>query len=429
MMQKLKDSLWYFFVFTFSFQTAWIFRETFVEGEKWQYGTGLIFLSDIFLISLSVLVVIDWFLRKRQKKWSFDAIDVLFLSFVVWAWVSLLWAYDASFAFFSAFTLTKGFLVFLFVRYGGISLKKTCVVFLLVLTFHGVLGVGQWIYQYTPSVKILGIAEHDPKMYGTAVIKGEEHRWLRSYGGFHHPNIFGGFLVVGFFIALFLFLKERASYRSVYFLGSIFFLFTLFLTFSRVAFVSLFMGIGILLFRILFFQKKDVFLKNIPPMLFFQSLGLSLVCVMGVSFIVQEPLFERVSFQAIEREASVSERLEYTQQAFSIIQQRPFLGVGAGNFTVYTSNISWEKGDYIALFQPVHNIFLLVFSELGGIGFFLVTLLLLSIFQRGFLQWKIVAGVCLMGALPFLVFDHWLLTTHSGFLLLNMVLGFLSYKT
>ena len=429
MMQKLENSLWYLLVFFFSFQTVWIVWETFVEGEKWQYGTGLVYISDVFLVLLFVVISVRYFLEKSyQKKQNFDGIDALFFGFIFWSWASLLWAIDGVSSFFSALLLTKGSLVFFFVRSRGISLKKTSIVFFLALILHGALGIVQWTNQYVYEIKPLGIAQHDPGVYGTTVIKGDEHRWLRVYGGFPHPNIFGGFLGGAFFLALFLFFQEKREVRSVYFVMSLFFLFVLFLTFSRVSFVGIFLGGMVLFWGMLFFQKKDRFLKRIPSVLFFQSMVIMGVFVGIILYGLQEPLALRVSPEVIERESSASDRSIFIQQALSTIQQHPFLGVGVGNFTAYTAEVFWEDGDYIALFQPVHNIFLLVFSELGIVGFSLWTLFLIAVFWKGFSRYGFLGLGVGAFLIPFLFFDHWFFTTHSGFLLLGGLLGFLARK-
>ncbi len=76
----------------------------------------------------------------------------------------------------------------------------------------------------------------------------------------------------------------------------------------------------------------------------------------------------------------ITHRLELIDSSFKIIKSNFWIGVGANNFIpnlVKVSNTfinSWEL-------QPVHNIFLLVFTEFGFIGFTIFSLFLFSIYS------------------------------------------------
>jgi hypothetical protein len=66
--------------------------------------------------------------------------------------------------------------------------------------------------------------------------------------------------------------------------------------------------------------------------------------------------------------------------AKNVISQNSLFGIGSGQFVLemqrYSNNtlLDWQ-------FQPVHNIFILILSELGMIGFFLITWLAWKLFH------------------------------------------------
>jgi hypothetical protein len=65
---------------------------------------------------------------------------------------------------------------------------------------------------------------------------------------------------------------------------------------------------------------------------------------------------------------SIGDRIIYLETAYNSILAHPWLGLGAGQFVLHMqqySNLSLESWQ----FQPVHNVFLLIWAELGIFGF------------------------------------------------------------
>jgi hypothetical protein len=102
------------------------------------------------------------------------------------------------------------------------------------------------------------------------------------------------------------------------------------------------------------------------------------------------------------------------------------LGVGAGNYGLAVQNkfIGLSYNSY----QPVHNVYLLVCSEIGIIGFFSFCALF---FYFTYMRWKrgdtyeiavIVSILCLF------LFDHWWWSLHFGVLFLFLILGILGKR-
>ena len=75
-----------------------------------------------------------------------------------------------------------------------------------------------------------------------------------------------------------------------------------------------------------------------------------------------------------------TERLNLAKGALNVIVNNPFFGVGLNNSTIRLKEfITNPYGLYI--FQPVHNIYLLILTELGLIGFsiFLIALIAMMV--------------------------------------------------
>jgi O-antigen ligase len=115
--------------------------------------------------------------------------------------------------------------------------------------------------------------------------------------------------------------------------------------------------------------------------------------------------------------STVGERVGLSIIALKMIGENFFLGVGLGNFIgVIPNYLSGVSGPW--LLQPVHNIYLLFFSETGIIG--LVALLNLLWRKAAPKFYAIIVFVLLTGAL-----DHYWATLQQNGLLLALILGVL----
>lgn len=112
----------------------------------------------------------------------------------------------------------------------------------------------------------------------------------------------------------------------------------------------------------------------------------------------------------------VTHRLELIEASLKMVKKNFLLGIGLNNFVVelpkYTNKFinAWE-------IQPVHNIFLLVFAEVGFVGFSLFTFCLVSLFAFNPYNYPLLA-ILLTG-----MSDHYWLTLEQNMLLLSFVIG------
>lgn len=115
---------------------------------------------------------------------------------------------------------------------------------------------------------------------------------------------------------------------------------------------------------------------------------------------------------------SIIVRQQLNQAAVKLWQQSPLVGIGLGNFLVKLPEALPSRSVYFL--QPVHNIYLLLLSEAGVIGFLFFLFLLWMIYQKKpFGIWHLAFGILLI--LGFI--DHYPLTLQQGQLLLTLVLS------
>jgi O-antigen ligase len=99
-----------------------------------------------------------------------------------------------------------------------------------------------------------------------------------------------------------------------------------------------------------------------------------------------------------------------------MIQKNPVFGIGVNNF-FNNLTVPKEQTD-LSFVQPVHNIFLLVFSETGIIGFCFFVYLFYKVLRKVFYRFIFLG-----------FFDHYFLTIQQGQILLSIIFGTaLSYR-
>lgn len=198
----------------------------------------------------------------------------------------------------------------------------------------------------------------------------------------------------------------------------------LFFSFSRAAWLSLSVGF-FSFFIILIIQKKK---KELKKLFLYSCILVFLFTIPAV--IYSDLILTRVSGGTRLENRSIDERTELVQDAKGIIKDNFLFGVGMGNYTMYTAeNISKNQPSYF--YQPVHNVFLLVWSEIGifGLSFFvlLFSYFLLCLKGRLSLRGTIATWQSILITLPLLtmfLFDHWWWSLHFGLLFLFFLLSF-----
>jgi len=278
------------------------------------------------------------------------------------------------------------------------------------ILFESVLGITQFIKQ-SSLFNYLPLGETQFTSGTPQIAKASFSGIMKvlPYGTFPHPNILGGFLalVLPFIIFKAIRIKNSdsclsrssrlAGWYGIILLGTG----TLLLTRSNSALLAFSIGI---LGLIWIMQKRRLFLY------FFISLLLL--------FFV---------FPGNLSRGSLSQRLELNRIAVEMTKENPILGVGLNNFT-YRLEDYGSISTSVRLLQPVHNVFLLVSSEMGipallTFSLFIGLLLfrLLKAKKLSVISYQLSVALIQLVILGF--FDHYLLTIQQGLLLFAVTVG------
>ena len=121
-------------------------------------------------------------------------------------------------------------------------------------------------------------------------------------------------------------------------------------------------------------------------------------------------------------EFSLVGRLWLSQQALSYVKEKPLTGIGVGSFVIQLAERAGERN----FVEPVHNIPLLVFSELGIVGVVLLLALFVTIAKELFITNKpnvIFFTALLAGMGTIALFDHYFWSLAPGRMMFGLVLG------
>lgn len=451
-MTPLSRGIFFLFLFLLPLQTVWILREVSLDGSKWEYGTIGIFGTDVVLLLFMVTFlgerIFSW-KRNNPRSFSFSFLfrgviakgalldartRIVFGSLVallVWSALSILWAEDTVLAgyFFVKMLFAAGVffvarsLRYQFASYGALILFAGAVL-------ESMLGLWQFLLQDTIRSTIFGMSHFEVWRPGVSVLKNESGRWLRAYGSLPHPNILGGFLASTLIFGLFFLSGARTkTQRITIFISTFFVALGVLVTFSRSAWLGVFLGVIALSFGVFRWgesaQKKH----------FALSFLLIMCALLPFLFLFRETIFPRFDSKTIEREGSISERITSLYDAKEVLSRGDILmGVGVGNFTNAVHSLHPTRPIWSV--QPAHNVFLLVTAEGGvpGVILFLLFLIsatgaILSVGKTKNLEKRLLSLTffcAFVALLPSFFLDHFLWTAHFGMLLLFFLLGVVS---
>jgi hypothetical protein len=269
---------------------------------------------------------------------------------------------------------------------------------------QSLIGIAQFILQHSLGLFWLKESLIGPDIAGVAKIIANHHLLIRAYGLFPHPNLLGGFLFFSIMMTM-LYVKlfhveqfkagtsqedliENCSTwnnfksvvwvnvpRGTFSLDLIRFVLAIqvvgiFLSFSKSAILALIIALGYIIV-----PRGTISREKIKKMFhvehFRALLGLGLVMLAGL-------LFLRVQFYALFVK-SLAERGLYLSISERIISESPIIGIGTGQFIFEAGQLFPNLA--IWQYQPVHNVFLLIWSEWGIVGLVLFILFLWKLFH------------------------------------------------
>jgi len=260
---------------------------------------------------------------------------------------------------------------------------------------QAVIAIFQFIIQHSLGLIWLKESIISPDISGVAKIEFGGQKLIRAYGLMPHPNILGGFLVLSIILSLIIkhyfkinkTTKNQDGHKSFMWniLSSNIFmnlsvlvqLIALILTFSKSAILGLVFSLSYLLFRsrgkqILLFHVKQLFL------ILFVCLLLALISV--YIFNLDFHLFLNQGISLRKAQIDVSRET---------MPDKLILGYGMGQYVNQLNIVTRGTLEYWQ-YQPLHNVFLLILSELGFVGLFVFIIFL----------WKLLRPIVIVPCLP-----------------------------
>lgn len=400
-----------------------------------EWNSAFLYLTDLLILTL----ILAWFLRTRvfyamsqstrveiRNIFSFNY-DWFLIGFLVISAISIKNAINPALGFYQLIKLVEFSLLYFYVKSNlGVvfNLATAFFVFLASGIFQAILSILQYVKQSDLGLRFLGETILNSDLFNVAVFTVEGEKVMRAYGTLPHPNVLAFFLFISIFIFYFLYISRiNKSGKELWFwlVGYAILIFGLFFTFSRIIIFVWLIGV---IYRFGWLYWKNEF-RGIIQRSDVKKLALvTLVLVFVFSLLFWPQVLARIKISP--QEEALSLRGFYNQIAF---QGKPFFGVGPGNF------VNWLKeknpGLALNLYQPVHNIYLLIFSETGILGlaalllflFFLIKNYLRISFNRPFHYslFIIFTSVLFLG-----LFDHFLWTLQQGQIIFWLVSGLLA---
>ena len=393
------------------------------------YDNALFYISD----GLALAAVLAWGLvrlfslspvnREGQEKHplsfktAFHSMTPWLLALCTLASLSMLWSKDWRITAYVSLHLWLGFGLFLSLRHRPDAWRAAAYGFCAALTIQVVSGFFEFIIQSTSlmaSLQMVWPGVLDPSTPGASVVQlADGTRWLRAYGTLPHPNILGTFVVALLAgpAALFLTGRKTSVWAAILFTAGSALLIT---SFSRGAWVGLFAAglVAVLKFGTL--DRRRLLVLG----------GCAVLGLAAAVLPLRTLVFSRVSATPTipTENFSLVGRAWLDGQAIEVIRQHPLLGIGAGTFVI---NLS-QHASVGYIIEPAHNLFLLIFSELGVGGALILIGLSITIIRaiwRAHSPPAVLFSAALVGLCVTGLFDHSLWTLAPSRLLLSLCLG------
>lgn len=411
-------SYWLIFLTAFSlpWQTKLIIKEAPIN--YWEIS---LFLPMIFLI-IFCLFNFKYLLFNFKKKLFLIKLSVIFLIILeLLIFISIFYSVDYLLSLYRYFIFLLAIFFLLIISVLSKRKKEIAIFgFLSAIFFQSIIAIFQFIYQKSLACKYIGLTAKEASILGTAVIETSNERWLRAYGALDHPNILGGLTALACLFSVWYLIKEKKQTIEIkifFWLVYLCSLTALFFSFSRSSILAFFIA-KVILLTFVFLKKINIY-RTILVLLTSSLLLLPLI------FSYQDLIKTRLFAKGRLEEKSLVSRQETSKVIIpSLIKHNIFNGTGFGVSTVW--DFKQEKHNNYWLYQPIHNIYLLLWLEISLIG--LLAFLFFIFFSVKEIIKKnnqfLIPGLSVISL--FLIigfFDHWLISLPVGLFSLFFFLG------
>jgi hypothetical protein len=364
---------------------------SYLSGVRVDYLSPTVYLTDliVFLLAIFNLKIVAKFFSNKEilVGLSLLLINALFSRLPV---ISLYWLIKIV-EFLTIFSLIKPLLKNLKEKFLLLALLISGFFELLLTTIqlinkHSVQGLFYYFGERLLSLSTPGVAK--------ASLQGVE--FLRPYGTFSHPNS-----LAGFFLVLYFFVLTNKKFNRYLFLKYLFLLVStllVFISFSKIALIVY------LILNVIYYLSTIKSVKSVCK-----------PCLIARIFVIAVISF--IFLQVTSDPQTIDKRIELIKNSLTIIGRYPIQGVGLGSYLIEQAKFSSKY--YLFFNQPVHNIILLYFSELGlVIGGLILLLSSKKIIKLMKVNPYVFSGLFLTG-----LFDHYWLTLQQNFLLMGLVMA------
>ena len=433
MFNKVEKYLFGSLLFAIPFQ---IRKIVFYEG--WRFNEWLsfsIYLTDVIFFCLFLMWIYS--LAQKRAVLVIDNYLLIASSLMAITAFSLFFARDVKVAAFSLLRLIEFLVFFIYIKEYAIkrfNFHTGLIVLISSAVLQSIIAIGQYVKQADLGLRYLGEGMLGLHINGVAVFINENgERVMRAYGTTPHPNVLAGFLFLSIFALYFIWFYRKGFSHNINLLYSVVYaimLAGLLLTFSRT--IIFFWALGFIIRGLLigFLPKyRNKFWLNSEMRRKIISILLVTVIVLSLFVIMAWPeVLSRIKISPDDE--AIKLRIYYASE--TIDQRLNWFGSGAGNFTVWLKSKQPNLPEY--LYQPVHNIYLLLYSELGILGLIAFLSLIGYTFYDFYRSYKfqklfhysfilVFASILLMG-----MFDHFLWTLQQGRFVLWLSVALIATK-
>lgn len=384
--------------------------ESWIRGFELYFGITpkLIAILTLFLLMLNQ----SWRAKKKAR-----VINWLLVTLLTWSLLSSFVSYQPQLALWGWWRLLMAgwLMVISQVFFRSPEHRKFFIKYLVTaLLFFGIIGSLQFILKQP-----LGLFLEDQlNLVPFGRLTNESNLLYRVSGLIGHPTYFASFISLLFPVSLAGLLWSKGNKKTLMAVASLLGFISIFGSFSRSSWLALLLvGLSFSWRWLKKKVKKSLMIK------------LLLVNIVGFLVVFSGLLQVRISsFKYIWSLGSGRGRLVLIKEAGKMIKDNPVWGVGLNHF-VKVMRDSTSNPEVLGLLYPVHNTFLLFFTEIGIIGGGLFLLMVLQVFylsyHKALKTWQGV-GV-LVGGLTFLVNAqfHTLFNSDPSLELFMIMLGFL----
>lgn len=440
--QKVNQWWLWLTIFALPISTRKVIWPVFHGGEFVDYASVSLFLSDVLIVGLLVVWLLD-LSRSKKFNWGPKVITVPLLVLAGWMWLSLLWCSGPSASWVIGmiaalrFTLYAGFYFYLINRVTDI--KTILYPLACGMVLQSFIALGQYFANHSLGLKWLGESVLDPAKSGIPVVLVEGVRRLRAHGTLPHANVLGGYLAVGLaLIWPLLFSRIPRRWQTVWWLVAGLSLVGLFFSLSRSAWLAF--GGGMVLVSIWLMVKHFHRWRD--------GLKVGWWVVLAVAILVASQyrvILPRWNSSNVLEQISISSRVQQWADFQRIYPAHPLTGVGIGQYFLNVwqpeaavagwhyqpalGGWSYEPGRKLSYYQPIHDIYLLAVAELGPVGGIALLWLLGGVIWVAIRLWRRqpVWGVTVLWAILAVagigVVDHYFWTLPSGRLMFMLVVS------